>query len=415
MGGNVPFLLSVARSCIYVALGFFLAATLRPYPAATPCPSPPRAILPSAPPCAARVPAGAPAPAFLSRPFVPRAAALAAAPAPARAHAPAAALAAAGAPRPPPPKAFFAALVARLVAQDVLGRADAGFIAHYLPRYYAAGSVWDIGANKGDTSQVLIAALVPGFFCFKFYELTQTAGGSCRPWTFPFYGVEMNPRTAAVLRKRAAFEKWDMLSYEVVEAGFSDGPGEGRLAAGEDGEGSETASLVGGAAGAAPGAGAAVPLHSVDSWRAARGEASAPIFLLKIDTEGFDGKVIKGAEKALAGKHVKFLVAEYNSMWAGVRGAGGGAPEWSLRSSTAFLWALGYECHLLNEQHFVPLWGEWFHASYEFWAHSNFICAPHCDADLLHLVAAARNASLPLLERADCPRAGGGSFRDGPA
>ena len=410
--GTGKFILSVARSCIYVALGFFLSSffVLRP----PNCPPPPSSSVgspapaPTAPfrsPPPARLPAG-PAAIFLRQPSVLRAAAVAAAPVPA------------AAPPPPPPrlqKPFFAALVTRLVKQDVLGNIDAGFIAHYLPRYYvtrgptdSSGSLWDIGANKGDTSQVLISALVPAFFCYRFYELSKTAGANCPRWFFPFYGVEMNPPTAAVLRKRAAFEHWDLLSYEVVAAGFSDAPGEARLDPGGSEEGSETASLAGAAAGgAAAAAGVAVPLHSVDSWRAARGEAAAPIFLLKIDTEGFDGKVIKGAEKALAGKHVKFLVAEYNSMWAGVLAAGGG-PEWSLRSSTAFLWGLGYECHLLNDQHFVPLWGDWFDPAYEFWAHSNFICAPHCDADLLHLVAAARNASLPLLERPDCPRGAAG-------
>jgi FkbM family methyltransferase len=306
-------------------------------------------------------------------------------------------------------KANFVPLVARLVKSGALGNVDAGFLAHYLSRYYvtrtpadSSGSVWDIGANKGDTSQLLISALVPGFPCYRFYDLTKTRGAACKPWFFPFIGVEMNPATAAVLRKRAEFERWDFLSYEVVAAGFSDAPGVVKIAAAEEGD--ETATLAFGESSART---VEVPLHSVDSWRETRGEGGAPIFLLKVDTEGFDGKVIKGAERALAGKHVKFLIAEYNSMWQAVKGADG-SPAWSLRSSVAFLWGLGYECHLLNDQHFVPLWEEWWDASYEFWGHSNIVCAAHCDADLLHLVATARNASLPLLERPDCPLAQAG-------
>lgn len=404
---------------MYVALGYLLASsTSPPVRPSTPCNSaaPTRTLGVAALSAAAAAPV-APAAVFLNHPsLVQRAAA--ARPLPPQAPPPPeppAARAPAAAPLPPssgaPWRAFFAALVARHVQSDVLGNFDAGFIAHYLSRYYvtttpekSSGSIWDIGANKGDTSQLLISALVPGFFCYRFYELSKTSGANCPPWFFSFYGVEMNPPTAAVLKKRAQFERWDLLSYFVVEAGFSDAPGVAHLAAAAH-EGDETASLVGGDA--AGGGAVTVPLHSVDSWRASRGEASAPIFLLKIDTEGFDGKVLKGAEQALAGKHVKFLVAEYNSMWASVRGPGG-EPVWSLRSSTTFLWGLGYECHLLNDQHFVPLWSDWFDPSYEFWRHSNFICAPHCDADLLHLVAAARNASLPLLERPDCARAKGG-------
>lgn len=107
--------------------------------------------------------------------------------------------------------------------------------------------------------------------------------------------------------------------------------------------------------------------------------------------------MIKGAERALRAGHVKFLVSEYNSLWHGSKAAGASPdapPAWSLRSTTQFLWTLNYECWLLSPQHFMPLWGDYWDDVYEFWTHSNFVCARACDADMRRLVEAARNVSL---------------------
>ena len=284
-----------------------------------------------------------------------------------------------------------------------LGNTDSSFIAHHLAAYYDAdaqahspGVIFDIGANRGNTVQVLISALVPAFACYRYYSLAAAPGAECPHWYGSLIAVEANPPTADGLAARAAFERWDMLDFVLVRQAFTDvAGGVAHFKVAEAGE--ETASLNDAGAGAgAPGT-VAVPLGTVDALRAARGEASRRIFLLKIDAEGFDAKVIKGAEAALRAGHVKFLVAEYNSLWAGSKAAGAppdAPPAWSLRSSTEYLWGLGYECWLLSPQHFMPLWGGWWDESYEFWQHSNFVCARSCDADMRRLVEAARNVSL---------------------
>ena len=307
-------------------------------------------------------------------------------------------------------------LFARIITEHkkTLGNVDASTIAHYLPRYYKDGSIWDIGANKGDTSQVLISALVPGFFCLKFYSLTETSGANCPRWGFPFFAAEMNPQTASVLNKRATFERWDMLSYIVISGGFSDVSGATKITLSDESSGSEVASLAFATSSSSSSSNSSssgsvdIPLYSVDDYRETRGDRDAPIFLLKIDTEGFDGKVLKGAQKALAAHRVKFVIAEYNSMWASVVTSPGGAPEWSLQKTTQYLFKLGYECHLMNLQHFIPLWGAWWQDDYEFWGHSNFMCAVMCDEDMRHLIAVTQNSSLQVLERDDCVSGGGG-------
>ena len=337
---------------------------------------------------------------------------------------------AAPAPAPPDLAAARAFYLGVLQAHKVapywsLGNTDSNFIVHNLAAYYDAdaqahspGVIFDIGANRGNTVQVLISALVPAFACYRYYSLAAAPGAECPHWYGSLIAVEANPPTADGLAARAAFERWDMLDFVLVRQAFTDvAGGVAHFAAREAGE--ETASLIDASGARAPGT-VAVPLGTVDALRAARDEASRRIFLLKIDAEGFDAKVIKGAEAALRAGHVKFLVAEYNSLWADSKAAAAappGAPPawallaednslaaagaqrdappaWTLRSSTEYLWGLGYECWLLSPQHFMPLWGDWWDDAYEFWQHSNFVCARSCDADMRRLVEAARNVTL---------------------
>ena len=203
--------------------------------------------------------------------------------------------------------------------------------------------IFDIGANRGNTVQVLISALVPAFACYRYYALSSAPGADCPHWFGALIAVEANPATADGLAARAAFERWDLLDFVLVRQAFTDvAGGVAHFAAREAGE--ETASLIDASGTRAPGT-VAVPLGTVDALRAARGEASRRIFLLKIDAEGFDAKVIKGAEAALRAGHVKFLVAEYNSLWADSKAAAaappGAPPAWALLAEDNSLAAAG--------------------------------------------------------------------------
>jgi len=382
----------VLRDLFFTAFGYACCAWLGEAAppraaAAVECPPPPRcAPPPRRAPAAACAPCAAPAPA--PPPPLP--------PSP---------------PLPPPPsaaaaRAFYRGVLAAHRADPSwpLGNADAASIAHHLSAFYepdaareGPGVIFDVGANRGDTTQVLISALIPAFACFRYYSLTQTPGAACPKWQGALFAVEANPATADQLAARAAFERWDLLDFVLVREAFTDAAGGvARFAAAA--AGSEDATLTTRPPAGAPGA-VDVALGSVDALRAARGEAARRIFLLKIDAEGWDGRVIKGAEEALRARRVKFLVAEYNSVWNDVKRDGPDAPPdappaWTLREATQFLASVGYECWLISPQHFIPLSGDAWHDSYEFWRHSNFVCAQRCDADLRRLVDVTRNVSL---------------------
>ena len=140
-----------------------------------------------------------------------------------------------------------------------------------------------------------------------------------------------------------------------------------------------------GALGAEAGLGGAadvidVSVSTLDAHLASVGEASTPILVLKIDTEGFDGHVLKGAEATLRSGRVKVVSFEYNAKWRS-------APPHSLQSTVELLSGEGYNCYMITDTHLVPLYGEWWDGAYEFWWWSNAACFKSCSVEERVVVA----------------------------
>jgi FkbM family methyltransferase len=83
------------------------------------------------------------------------------------------------------------------------------------------------------------------------------------------------------------------------------------------------------------------------------------IDFLKIDTEGFDLKVMRGAGKLLGGGRIRFLQFEYNAPWLG---AGS-----SLIEAINYLSEFGYKAYLIKSSGIHPInysiWGDYFRYS----------------------------------------------------
>lgn len=100
---------------------------------------------------------------------------------------------------------------------------------------------------------------------------------------------------------------------------------------------------------------------------------------VKIDTEGYDMKVLSGAQQLLSGKRVRFLQFEYNSNWLG---AGS-----SLRMAYRLLQGLGYRVFLIRSDGLFELrlefWGDYFR-------YSNFFACRSSEVELLSPILAGR-------------------------
>lgn len=82
------------------------------------------------------------------------------------------------------------------------------------------------------------------------------------------------------------------------------------------------------------------------------------IDLLKIDVEGFDGRVIRGAERLLRERRIRVLQFEYNLPWAAVGD--------TLAGTVSTLRTHGYETSVLQPTGLAeldPCWGEFFNYS----------------------------------------------------
>jgi FkbM family methyltransferase len=92
------------------------------------------------------------------------------------------------------------------------------------------------------------------------------------------------------------------------------------------------------------------------------------IFLLKIDTEGYDMDVIDGAKETLKSQKALFVSFEYNSKWFTAKRSR------TLRQVTLLLSDYGYDCFWITHVKLIPISGNWWDDSFEIRDWSNVFC-----------------------------------------
>jgi len=168
----------------------------------------------------------------------------------------------------------------------------------------------DVGGNTGVWSELMLAADGP-----------------------PKRGLMFEPSTSALALLRAKFAAHPELT--IIPMAVSDAPGTTTFYEEENAGG--TSSCVPGYS--KPTARArTVEVTTVDAALAAHGLDHVDV--MKVDVEGFDLRVLKGARTLLTEHRVGLVQFEYNEMWLG---AGS-----TLREAVDWLESLGMEVYLLN-------------------------------------------------------------------
>lgn len=192
----------------------------------------------------------------------------------------------------------------------------------------------DVGANRGDWSA----------------EILDRAGADARALLF-------EPGEDALARLEARFGGDPRV--EVVAAAVADRPG--RTTFYEEPAAGEQSSLV---RREAPESAIAheVTVTTLDDALDARGVGL--VDLLKIDAEGYDLHVLRGAERSLAAQAIAVVQFEYNRPWMFARS--------TLGEALALLTRHGYEVSVLKGDGLHPIDYE---ACREYFAYSNFVAA----------------------------------------
>jgi hypothetical protein len=108
-------------------------------------------------------------------------------------------------------------------------------------------------------------------------------------------------------------------------------------------------------------------------------ESALSIDFLKIDTEGYDFKVLKGTEALLRVGRIRFIQFEYNAHWLSVGS--------SLAEARRFLESFGFQLLLIRSSGLHPLnyafWGDYFR-------YSNFLAYRLEDKHLINCILSER-------------------------
>ena len=213
----------------------------------------------------------------------------------------------------------------------------------WLQRKAADGNTFvDVGANVGDWLSGIVA---------------HKAGA-------PFRALAFEPSSSALDRLRARFA--NDARVEIVAAAAGDEPG--MLSFVEEPNAGKGSTLVPGL-GRIAGTTRTVPVTTIDEQLARAGWDR--VDMLKIDAEGYDARVIRGASRALAEGRIRVLQFEYNRSWQ-LAGE-------TLHGCYRTLEAFGYRVFLLKRDGLYVL----NYALYEeYFEYSNFVAiAPAAFAD----------------------------------
>ena len=268
-----------------------------------------------------------------------------------------------------------------------LGFADARLILSFLWRYFTPHGgqrvlLIDIGANVGDTSSAFQSHFSQAD-CFRYEKkLANVLRDLCEDWPARVIAYEPMPANFQILSDRARDEGWVATGWRGYQAAITSTI----LGAGANGQAGSVKFFADDKRGNQQGAlssnaGASGNFFMVEAWTldahlASIGEKDAEILLLKVDTEGFDGHVLVGAEATLRSGKVTFVTFEYNSKW----GTGRTELPWSLGSVVTWLATLHYECYFITPSDLVPISGPWWDPGFEIWRWSNVFCHQVGDA-----------------------------------
>eukprot|EP00440_Ansanella_granifera_P068711 gb/GFBE01074534.1/.p1 GENE.gb/GFBE01074534.1/~~gb/GFBE01074534.1/.p1 ORF type:complete len:339 (+),score=36.52 gb/GFBE01074534.1/:1-1017(+) len=253
-------------------------------------------------------------------------------------------------------------------------------------RGWSRGLLVDVGANVGKDASDLAMIFSSGFL-YERIDVTDPSDDLCvkmgpKPSLWAF---EPNPENLRPLTEQLSFTQQFMtrqgkpFQFRVVHAAVSSARG---VATFLHGGSFDQVGALGNVSEKRQGDWAAlkrtkqstVEVTTLDHFM---GKGS--IFLLKIDTEGHDDRVLLGARRLLRARRIRFIVFEV------LRGAATTGRKTSLWRVVERMNQMQYRCFLMTRTALIPLWGVWWNENYERWkTWANVFCGVADDPALFH-------------------------------
>lgn len=251
----------------------------------------------------------------------------------------------------------------------------------------------DIGANLGQVTENFIQTF--GNIPWKRYKRKFGLDGLyCKNDPNPgaqVYMFEPQPNNARRIRERMEFSNWGFERIKLIEAAVSNYSGSANFGFQADSDYSETGSLGSKRSDKEEVKTVEVEVITFDDAYE-RHLSGKQIFMMKTDTEGFDGTVIRGMPNVLKSGKLRFLTFEYHTLWFENETGD------SLKSITEFLSGFGYFCYFIFPQRLVPISDEYWQDKFEMRRWSNVFCGQKDDFLLEKLVIMYHIATLGSAE-----------------
>lgn len=243
--------------------------------------------------------------------------------------------------------------------------ADTGRVLGVLRLFHNKDISWiiDIGANEGQTTEEILTIFgnIPLLYADKeIGNENQYCKNNLNPGA-KVLAVEPMPENMKTIKKRAELNMWKFEHVVYEEKAVSTENGEINFFVGKNSE-------VGALSQNSNSEGKKITVKTVTLNKLI--DENIPdknIFLLKIDTEGHDGGIIKKGIDVFKSKIPRFLIFEYHKLWKE-------AGDVTLNEVSKLLYENGYVCFFVTNKRLLPISGKFWKPVYEVHQWSNIFC-----------------------------------------
>ena len=244
-----------------------------------------------------------------------------------------------------------------------------------LKSVYQQGVVVDIGANVGQVAAIFLSVM--NEIELRSFPHNTVCYREHRKKLVKIFSIEPSPVIFEILKERSIQRNWEENGFSAFHLAMSHEDKEGMIYYSDKDIEQASLSKEGSHYARSEIKNYTVTIRRLDTFFLEQ-NIKEPIFLLKIDAEGYDPLVIKGANGLIKNDQVRFISFEFGNKWAK-------SHKHTLSEVIDWMTLYGYACFFITSR-LVPIYGKWWDGSYNSVKWKNIFCAKFNDPDILRIV-----------------------------